>query len=308
MTSEEIRRQLLATAGTAVLEIQHYALTAPNDQLVFAVVDDFLMRASETLRSLAEPERMPAIFEVMREILQADAWLVRGREARHFVLRRQPPRLLAVFARGVNIPGGRRLHREELRSLLTPLAPGVEFAGAVGDVDNLLFAVAAASEMSEEDLSLWLTHRLRLKLVTIPREDLSEIMVEAEQELRRRSLPTQAPYRFTRDGAMWEIGVVLTSEVLPETLDSETCLFAATTRAKALRLLRRRALLVVKRRATRAGTRIMWGDVVIRPWSSVLQHHGARLRCLTSRSLGAITRTLSSADHFARTFAGRSRS
>lgn len=307
MTSEEIRRQLLTTARTAVLEIQHSVLTAPDDQLVFAVVDTFLTRLRETLGTLAEPDRMPALLEMVREILQADAWLVRGREERHFVLRRQPPRLVAVFLYGVNIPGGRRLHREELRSLFTPLPPGVEFAGESGDVDNLLFAVAAAAEMSEEELRLWLARRLRLNLVTIPSTDLSGIMAEVEQELRRRRLPTQAPYRFTRDGAMWEIGLVLASDLLPEALDSEACLFA-TTRAEALRLFGHRALLVAKRCTTGAGTRIMWGSAVIGPWATVLQRHDARVRCLTSRSLRAPARMSSFGDRFARTLAGCSRS
>jgi hypothetical protein len=298
VTSEEITRQLLTTARTAALEVQHSALTAPGDQCVFEVVDNFLTRLHGTLDTLAEPERMPALIKVMREILQVGAWLVRSREERRFASGRQPPRLIAVFLYGVNIPGGRRLDREALRSLLTPLPPGVEFVREVGDVDNLLFAVSAASEMTEEELRLWLARRLRLNLITIPTEDLSEIKVEVEQELRRRRLPTRAPYRFTRDGAMWEIGLVLASDLLPEACDGEACLFGATTRTEALRLLRRRALLVLKRCATGDGTRIMWGSAVINPWAAVLRRHDAKVRCLSSRSLGAVARMLLAADDY----------
>src|SRR5438132_9051396 len=142
--------------------------------------------------------------------------------------------------------------------------------------------------------------RLEVNLVILPVEELRALIADTKQELQRRSLPTRAPYRFTRNGVPSEIGLVLASEVLPDAINGQAALFTATTRAEAIRLLRHRALLVVKRGATATGTRIMWGSAVIHPWARVLQRHGRGAHCLTSRSLATCARMLSKAAQFVR--------
>ena len=193
--------------------------------------------------------------------------------------------LFASFLYGVNIPHGVRLVQTELRLRLADLPHGVEFVRLVGDVDNLLFKAEGSAESSLRKL---LGKRLDVNSVVISISTLTTILHETKKVLHSLGLPGSLPDHMEDHGIEWELGLVLTSEPIPSSVQGAAGLFSSKKNVVAIKVIAGRALLFHKRRSTDSGSRIMFGSTVIQPWARHLRRNGVTLGCMTSRSLGRI--------------------
>lgn len=196
------------------------------------------------------------------------------------------PRLYAAFLYGANIPKGRWLSRSELQGVVTQLQPGLVLREIVGDTDNILFK--SSSFENESSIRGAIEGSLKLRCVVIDVNTLRSIVNHAILTIQRLGVRLIAPYRQTISEVEWEFGVVLSSELLPSTVDASGLLFNPTKNAVPIEIIAGRALLVRKRCKTESGSRIMFGSTLIKPWESLLAKKGIHPGCLTSRSLNRL--------------------
>ena len=174
------------------------------------------------------------------------------------------PSLYAVFLYGANIPKGRWLSRSELQRVVTNLQPGMVLREIVGDTDNILFN--SPSFQTEPRIRSAIESGLKFRCVAIDIDTLRTIVNNAIQTIQRLGIRLIPPYRQTISEVEWEFGVVLSSELLPSTVDTSELLFNPTKNAAPIELIAGRALLARKRCKTESGSRIMFGSTLIKPW------------------------------------------
>jgi hypothetical protein len=198
----------------------------------------------------------------------------------------------AGLLRGVNIPSGVRISSGDLISKAKDFPSEVRFIQYVGDTDNLILEVSHDAA-TESFLRQVLRQYLDVDSVVLSSVVLSRVFGEAKTFLTLHGYSTGHPYRVVRNSQEWEIGVVLWSENLPDSMGG-TGLFRSGKNAVALRVIGACGLLVEKRCQTEGGkrSRITWGNTVIMPWKRALMRSGvwAENQCLTSRALGTIER------------------
>lgn len=181
-----------------------------------------------------------------------------------------------AFLYGVNIPGGRKISMTTLPSLLANLASGFQYQGSVGNSGNLLFTCPQGASRS---LQAIVKNYLGVECVVRDLPDLRRCRQKVSQCLG--SLLIQ------KNGAIWEVGVVLLSDPLPNGCPNSVWQYSQKN-AESLCLLDPGTVLVLKRKVTSNGNRIMFGSTVLAPLRRQLQQQQISLGCLTSRSLGII--------------------
>ena len=205
----------------------------------------------------------------------------------------EPNLYAAAFLYGANIPGGKSVTRESVRSALERCKPSVTFNGIVGRPDSILLSCSTLA--TEDSVRRIVSESLDCPCVVIFAGTLERLVDAALASVQELGHSARPPYRVTSDGAEWELCLVLCSESLPPDADGQTWLFAPTTNAVALRVLERRALLARKRRHTPRGKRIMLGATLIDPWNRVLEGRGVTMPCLTSRTLNRVAEVVGAA-------------
>lgn len=204
---------------------------------------------------------------------------------------RERARLFATFLYGVNIPGGVALRTDDVETKLAADSICAGLARCVGDADNIIVATHVSAEAAVADRIVAL---VGVKCaVAVSLELLRQIFHEAGRALTSLGLPDRSPFRVGEGDVEWEFGLVLSALPLPSRVD-----FRSERNARPIAVLRQRALLAQKRRATPAGSRIMWGKTVIGPLRTFLRGVAAPDRCLTSRGLGTVDHVLTVAEWY----------
>jgi len=206
------------------------------------------------------------------------------------------PGYYAAFLYGVNIPGGVQISFGELQLKLKGLPPELHYSDYVGDVDDLIFESSSVVH-DEQSLRQFLHQSLHVNSVVLSSLILCKVLSDAKQYLASIRCPLVRGYRLIRNDQEWEIGVVLSSEAFPSSMQTGKQLFQPRKNAIALCVLEGRGVLVEKRCRTEGGkqSRITWGSTVNRPVESLLRRNGnwVEHQCLTSRALGTIERIVS---------------
>jgi hypothetical protein len=201
--------------------------------------------------------------------------------------------LYVAFLSRHDIPGRRHLTGELVQDVLRLLAPKIVFVKIVFRPDT--FLILCESSATEQSILEALRVRLVHNCVVIEVGMLRRILQAAQTALRSIEQPAEPMYRLTIEGFVWEWCLVLCSEQLPSNINEEHSPFPPTTIVAPVCTLNSRALLVRKRRTSRTGTRIMTGDLLIKPWARALKRTGIGPTCLTSRTLHHIDRVLEAA-------------
>lgn len=184
-----------------------------------------------------------------------------------------------AFLYGVNIPGGRKIEIAALPSSLSNLASGFQYQGSVGNSGNLLFT---GPPQASKSLPTVVKNCLDVECVVKTLPDLHGCLQKVSQ-----ILGSPPPSRIQRNGAIWEVGVVFLSNPLPNGCPNSVWHYSQKN-AQSLCLVDPGTVLVLKRKVTSNGSRIMFGSTVLAPLRRQLQQQRISLGCLTSRSLGII--------------------
>ena len=184
-----------------------------------------------------------------------------------------------AFLYGVNIPGGRKIGMTSLPSLLSSLASGFQYQRSVRNSGNLLFA---GPPQAAKRLPVVIRNVLGVECVVRTLSDLQICLQKVSQIL---GLPP--PSRIQRNDAIWEVGMVFLSDPLPNGSPDSVWRYSRKN-AQSLCLLDPGTVLVLKRKVTSNGSRIMWGMTVLDPLQRQMQEQRVSMECLTSRSLGII--------------------
>lgn len=184
-----------------------------------------------------------------------------------------------TFLYGVNIPGGRKIELNTLQSSLSNLASGFQYQGSVGNSGNLLFT---GPPQAAKSLPVVIRNVLGVECVVRTLSDLQGCLQKVSQ-----ILGSPLPSGIQRNGAIWEVGVVFLSTPLPNGSHNSVWQYSRKN-AQSLCLLDPGTVLIVKRKVTSNGSRIMFGSTVLAPLQHQLQQQRISGGCLTSRSLGMI--------------------
>ena len=188
-----------------------------------------------------------------------------------------------AFLYGVNIPGGRKIEKAALPNLLSNLANGFQYEGSVGNSGNLLFS---GPLQASQGLSIVVKNYLNVECVVRTLPDLQGCLQKVSP-----ILGSSPPSCIQRDDAIWEVGVVFLSNPLPNASPDSVWRYSRKN-ARSLCLVSPDTLLVLKRKVTSNGGRIMWGRTVLDPLQRQLQQQRISLGYLTSRSLSTVRKVV----------------
>lgn len=184
-----------------------------------------------------------------------------------------------AFLYGVNIPKGQKVEMNTLPNLLSNLASGFQYQGAVGNSGNLLFT---GPRQASGSLRTIVKNCLSVECVV---RTLSEVQGYLQKVSQILGAPP--PLHLQRNGTIWEVGLVSLSHPLPNGSPNSVWHYSRKN-APSLCLVDPGTVFVLKRRVTSNGSRIMWGSTVLAPLQRQLQQQRILMECMTSRSLGVI--------------------
>lgn len=190
-----------------------------------------------------------------------------------------------VFGR--NMFGRGSLSWDEVSSRLSGLPAGTELVGISGNSGNVV--IRATEVFDEDSLRAELERLLPCPCVAACAGGLRSILEEALAELRPKIGHSRGAYRVATADGVWEPGLVIAAEAMPVNLTASDIVLSADGPVRAVKMIRARALLVMKRG-------VPWGDRLVKPLAEAIKRSGAATRCLTSRSLGSVERVLQMAE------------